>query len=189
MPLPRIEGYAIVSADGMLANAQGVMPPELIFEADQQFFHRSLERAAAMVHGRHSHERYPPTEQTPRLIATRSIAELAGDPSNKNALLWNPAGATIEQAWTALDADNGTLAVIGGTDIFGLFLPHYDAFHLSRAPNLLLPGGRPVFPGVPAQTPEQILAGHGLRVTDQRALDDAAGVTLQTWEPDRREAR
>jgi dihydrofolate reductase len=189
MPLPRIEGYAIVSADGMLANAQGVMPPELVFEADQQFFHRALERAAAMVHGRHSHERYPPTENTPRLIATRSIPELAGDPGNKNALLWNPAGASVEQAWNALDADSGTLAVIGGTDVFGLFLPYYDAFYLSRAPSLLLPGGRPVFPQVPAQSPEQVLAAHGLRATGQRVLDDVAGITLQTWEPDNRTVR
>jgi dihydrofolate reductase len=165
----------------MLANAQGVMPPELIFEADQAFFHRSLENAAALVHGRHSHERYPPTDAKPRLIATRSIAELAGDPANKNALLWNPAGTTIEHAWTALDADAGTLAVIGGTDVFGLFLPHYDAFCLSRAPNLLLPGGRPVFPQVPAQKPEQVLAEHGLRLDAERMLDDVAGITLQTW--------
>lgn len=189
MPLPRIEGYAIVSADGMLANAQGVMPPELIFEADQTFFHRSIERAAALVHGRHSHENYPPTKDTPRLVVTRSIAELAGDPGNKNALLWNPAGTTIEQAWVALDADNGTLGVIGGTDVFGLFLPHYDAFHLSRAPSLLLPGGRPVFPEVPALTPEQVLAKHGLRLAGERVLDDVARITLQTWEPENPTAR
>ena len=32
---PRIEGYAIVSEDGMLANASGVMPDQLKFDADQ----------------------------------------------------------------------------------------------------------------------------------------------------------
>ena len=31
--LMRIEGYVIVSADGMLADASGIMPPELKFEA------------------------------------------------------------------------------------------------------------------------------------------------------------
>ena len=31
----RIEGYAIVSEDGMLANASGIMPDQLKFEADQ----------------------------------------------------------------------------------------------------------------------------------------------------------
>ena len=43
MPRPfRIVGYAIVSADGMIANAEGVMPPALKFEADKGFFHSLL---------------------------------------------------------------------------------------------------------------------------------------------------
>jgi len=33
----RIEGYAIVSEDGMLADATGVMPDSLKFDADQKF--------------------------------------------------------------------------------------------------------------------------------------------------------
>jgi len=39
----RIEGYAIVSADGMLANAAGIMPGSLMFEADKRFFERGLD--------------------------------------------------------------------------------------------------------------------------------------------------
>ena len=43
MPRPRrIEGYAIVSEDGMIANAAGIMPDTLKFEADQHFFERGL---------------------------------------------------------------------------------------------------------------------------------------------------
>jgi hypothetical protein len=53
----RIEGYAIVSTDGMLANAAGIMPDSLMFEADQRFFERGLDGVDVMVHGRHSHER------------------------------------------------------------------------------------------------------------------------------------
>ena len=36
----RIDGYVIVSADGMLADAQNVMPHELKFEGDKRFFSR-----------------------------------------------------------------------------------------------------------------------------------------------------
>ena len=50
----RIEGYVIVSADGMLANAAQVMPDELRFEGDKQFFTTALDRADLIVHGRHS---------------------------------------------------------------------------------------------------------------------------------------
>ena len=60
MPRPRrIEGYAIVSEDGMLANAAGIMPDSLKFEADQHFFERGLDGVDVVVHGRHSHERQP----------------------------------------------------------------------------------------------------------------------------------
>ncbi|HXN66355.1 MAG TPA: dihydrofolate reductase, partial [Bradyrhizobium sp.] len=37
MPDLRIEGYVIVSADGMLANAARVMPDALKFDGDKQF--------------------------------------------------------------------------------------------------------------------------------------------------------
>ena len=58
MPSPhRIEGYAIVTEDGMLADAGRVMPDSLKFEADQNFFERGLDGVDAVVHGRHSHER------------------------------------------------------------------------------------------------------------------------------------
>ena len=68
------------------------------------------------------------------------------------------------------------LAVIGGPEVYGLFLDiGYDAFHLSRAANVRLPGGRPVFPQIgPDRTPEDVLASHGLKPGPQRVLDAAA---------------
>ena len=38
----RIKGYVIVSADGMLANADRVMPDALKFKGDQEFFNAGL---------------------------------------------------------------------------------------------------------------------------------------------------
>ena len=55
----RIEGYAIVSKDGMLANANGVMPGALKFKADQAFFEQGMDGVDVAVHGRHSHEGQP----------------------------------------------------------------------------------------------------------------------------------
>src|SRR5665811_1520482 len=83
--------------------------------------------------------------------STRKVAAIADDPLNKKALFWNPAGASLEQAMTVLGAADGSVGVIGGTDVFGLFLDRYDVFHLSRAPDVQLPGGRPVFPEVPTR--------------------------------------
>ena len=55
----RIEGYAIISADGMIADAAGKMPDTIRNKADQNFLQAELDRAVALVHGRHSHEGGP----------------------------------------------------------------------------------------------------------------------------------
>jgi dihydrofolate reductase len=184
MPGPTsIEGFAIVSADGMLADCDRRIPPTLVVEADQTFFHDSLERAAVVVHGRHSHEGGPRADTRHRLMVTRSVPALAPHPTLPKTLLWNPLGASLEQAWAQLGAPDGMLAVIGGGDVNQMFLERgFDAFHLSRVAGIRLPGGRPVFPGVgPDRTPEDILAQHGLKPGPQRVLDQAAGATLTTW--------
>ena len=177
----RIEGLAIVSADGMIADASGIQPAALRIEADRQFLFAMIERAAALAHGRHSAESDPPPAQRRRIILTRAVARIAADPGNADVVLWNPAGAALAEAWAALGLRGGLLVVIGGTEAFGHFLGAYDAFHLSRAGNVRLPGGRPVFPGVPAQTPEAILQACGLRLASTRTLDEAADLVLTSW--------
>ena len=177
----RIEGYAIVSEDGMLANAAGVMPDSLKFDADQAFFERGLDGVDVVVHGRHSHENQRRSDLRRRLILTRTVPAIAADPSNKKALFWNPAGATLKQAMAVLGVPDGSLGVIGGTDVFGLFLDRYSNFYLSRAPAVWLPGGRPVFPDVPAQTPEQVLTRHGLEPGQRQILDAEKGLAVLDW--------
>ena len=178
----RVEGYAIVSADGMIADATGTMPDSIRNDADQRFLQAELDRAAVVVHGRHSHEGGPRAARRKRLILTRRIAALAPDPSHPSTLLWNPAGATLAEALTTLDVGAGTIAIIGGTEVFGFFLPLYDAFHLTRAARARIPGGRPLFPAVDAKTsPEDILARAGLKAGERRDIDAAGGITLTTW--------
>jgi dihydrofolate reductase len=180
--LRRIEGYVIASADGMIADADGAMPDAIRNDADQRYFQGGLDRAALIVHGRRSHEGGPRAARRKRLIVTRQIAAMAPDPSYPDALLWNPSGATLNQAVAAIGAADGIVAVIGGTEVFSLFLPRYDAFHLSRAERARIPGGRPVFTEVgPDVTPEDVLTRHGLKPGPRRLLDQAAGVSLTTW--------
>jgi len=182
MPRPRrIEGNAIVSEDGMLANAARIMPDSLKFEADKHFFERGLDGVDVVVHGRHSHERQPHSHLRRRLILTRQISAIAAHPSNEKALLWNPVGASFDEALAALGAPNGSVGVIGGPDVFGMFLDCYDVFHLSRAPRVRLPGGRPVFPEVPTRTPEELLARHGLARGQRQVLDPANGLAVVSW--------
>jgi hypothetical protein len=177
----RIEGYVIVSADGMLANAAHVMPDELKIEGDHSFFTAALDRADLIVHGRHSGEDQPNSPKRTRVILTRGVAALAPDPSNPRATLWNPAGASFERAAEATGVRSGVVAIIGGPIVFGMFMDRYDTFWLSQAPRVRIPGGDGCFPGVPERTPQQILKAHGLKDGEPRLLDAAENVSVTPW--------
>jgi hypothetical protein len=62
-----------------------------------------------------------------------------------------------------------------------MFLDRYDVFYLTRAPGVRLPGGRPVFPQVPARSPEAVLAGHGLVAGERTLLDAAKDLAVVGW--------
>jgi hypothetical protein len=177
----RIEGYAIVSEDGMLADAARVMPKGLMFDADQRFYEQGLNRVDVVVHGRYSKEKQARSHLRHRLIMTRTIRGIAAHPANPRALLWNPAGTLFEDALAALGMADADIGVIGGPEVFAFFLGLYDAFNLSRAPGVWLPGGRPVFPEVPVQTPEEVLASHGLSPDRPLALDIEKGLMMVAW--------
>jgi len=178
----RIEGYAVVSEDGMIADASGQLPPLLIADTDQRFFENGLNGVDVVVHGRHSGEQHPNSAKRHRIIVTRNIAGLAPDPANVRAVLWNPAGAKFEDAVAALKTPIRSAAILGGTDVFGRFLDRYTVFFLSRIAGVRLPGGRPVFPQVPAETPEAVLAAHGLRDKGNELTDPAARLIISCWE-------
>jgi len=165
----------------MLANGDHVMPNELKFEADQRFFTSALDRADLIVHGRHSGEDQPNSHKRKRIILTRRIASLAPDPSNSKAGFWNPSGASFEAACDFAGVRSGTVAIIGGPDVFAMFLDRYDTFWLSLAPKVRLPGGEPCFPGVPERSPQQILAEHGLKPGKAQLLDRGGDVSVTPW--------
>lgn len=182
MALPtRIEGYAIVSEDGMLANAEGVMPETLKFDADQRYFADGLDKVDAVIHGRHSHEQQPHSPRRHRITVTGGVEKITPDPNNAKGILWNPAANTFGEAWDALGLGNASLGVVGATSVFGMFLDRYDAFHLTRAPGVRLPGGRAVFPDVPRLTPEQVMTRHGLAPGARETLDAAKNLTVVVW--------
>jgi dihydrofolate reductase len=178
---PDVEGYVIVSADGMLANADHVMPDELRFEGDKRFFTSALDRADLIVHGRNSYEDQPNSPRRKRLILTRSVGAIAPDPSNPKATLWNPAGASFEAVCEHAGVRTGMIAIIGGPEVFGMFMDRYDTFWLSLAPGVRVPGGEPCFPGVPGRSPQEVLAAHGMAAGEARMLDAAADVTVTPW--------
>jgi hypothetical protein len=181
VPALRIQGFVIVSADGMLANADRVMPATLRFEGDKRFFSAALDRAALIVHGRNSGEDQPNAHVRKRLIVTRKVAALAPHPSNPQATLWNPAGASFEEACNFAGVRAGTAAIIGGPAVFDMFMARYDTFWLSQAPRVRLPGGEGCFSGVPERTPQEILAAHGFKPGEAKILEASQDVSVTPW--------
>jgi hypothetical protein len=177
----RFEGYVIVSAEGMLADIGHVMPDSLKFNGDAAFFTAALDRADLIVHGRNSHEGQPNSPKRRRIVLTRTIERLAGDPENPNTTLWNPAATSFEAACEAAGVTTGTVAIIGGPIVFGLFMDRYDTFYLSQAPHVHLPDGEPCFPGVPERSPQAVLAAHGLKAAEAQMLDPEFGVSVTAW--------
>ena len=117
--------------------------------------------------GRKRIDRYPPN----RGRCARSVAP------ERRAL--EPRGRHDRISDRNARVGEGTIAVIGGTEVFELFLPLYDAFHLTRAAHAAIPGGSAGFPGGrPGRDAGDVLARHGLRAGPQRELDAAAGITL-----------
>lgn len=185
---PKIEGYVIVSREGAYATADGQYPDSLKIEADQIFYRDALRAADAIANGRHSAERDPQTEDKPRLTATRSVDGLSADPKRPRGLLWNPAGASFDEACRRLGlTPDSTLAVVGGAELFGTFLDiGYDTFFLTHCRSASLPGGRLAFPemeGRPDLTPQAVLTRHGYRMSTQRLLDAPTDTVLEAWRP------
>ena len=176
----RIKGYAFTSDDGMVADALGEVPDSFLFSADRDFIRRELEAADVVVCGRGSAWLAPILGLRPRLIVTRQVERFAPT-AGQNALLWNPERASFDEAIAALEGPSAVVAVLGGTCVHDLFLDRYDAFHLSRSPTCWLPGGRPIFSGVPARSPDDILAAHGLTRYPHRTGYATVSETLGCW--------
>lgn len=179
----RIEGYAIVSSDGMIADADALMPDSLKLEADQRFFEHAMDKVDAVVHGRRSHEGHPNSPQRRRMVLTRQVNAIASDPDNPNGLLWNACGAPFQEACAALGLRTGVIAVLGGPETYSMFLEiGYDVFYLTRAGHVKLPGGMPVFSQTPSdQSPEDVLSRYGLEPGPTEVLDRDNAVTLVAW--------
>jgi hypothetical protein len=168
------EGHAIVSADGMIADATGEVPSSLRNQADWLQYQAALDRSVLVVTGRRGHQRHR-NPGRPRLVLTRSVTATAPDPNDPLATFWNPAGMPLEDILAKLAIIDGTIAITG---LFDFFLPRLTRFQLSEMHRLILPAGTPCFA---AGHPRTVLAGAGLRPTNVELLDPAAMLTSTLW--------
>jgi hypothetical protein len=175
-----ITGYAIVSDDDKIADADGLTPASLRNPKDWELYQRAQELANVVVFARRSHELEPNTHKSLRLVVSREAAGLEQRP---DSWWWDPRRTTWEEVAARILPTGGIVAVGGGQVVFDLFLMiGFDGFHLSRAHGVKLPGGRSVFSacdqGLAATT---VLEQHGLRLSKTIPLDPAHGVDMEIW--------
>ena len=172
-----VVGHAIVSTDGMIADARGQMPPKLVNEADWALFQAALDDAAVVVLGSAAHRRHPNTGRR-RLVFTSSVLTIGPDGTDAQAVRYNPEGLAVSDALAAMVLGPGAIAVTGGTRVFDHFLRQYDEFLLAEVADFVLPGGTPCFSD---GHPRTVLAATGLVPVEWRVIDKANSVILARW--------
>ncbi|MBZ6078749.1 hypothetical protein [Microvirga puerhi] len=175
-----IHGYAIVSDDDRIADAEGRMPEALRSEADWAYFQAELDRSAATVLGRLGHEAHPNPRGRLRVVVSSSVADLE---RRSDGWWWNPQGLVWNEAVNTILPEGGRVAVPGGRRVFDLFLGiGYTAFHLTRAEGVRIPGGTVLFSACESgASAEAILANKGLRPGQRQILDPKGPVSLTIW--------
>lgn len=176
------KGYAIVSADGFIADDRGRMPDALRFEADWTHFQAALDSADVTLLGRHTHEAAPNVNGRCRLVASRGVRAVI----QEDARTWwvNPGEVTPSSAVAVIAGTEARVAVVGGTGVFGWILAEggYDEFYLSVARHVRLGAGRPLFEDAPdLEAALLALESKGLGAGARSWLDEAAGLELLSF--------
>ncbi|MEM8952157.1 MAG: dihydrofolate reductase family protein [Pseudomonadota bacterium] len=173
------KGYAVVSADGFIADDQGRMPDALRFDADWAYFQAALDRADITLLGRHTHEAAPNAKQRRRLVVSRGVRAVI----REDVRTWwvNSEDVAPASAIAAVAGATADVAVVGGTGVFSWILDEggFQEFHLSIAHEVRLGAGRPLFEGVDGL--DQAIAKleqKGLVIGRRSWFDKAAGLEL-----------
>lgn len=172
-------GYAVVSADGFIADDRGHMPDALRFEADWAYFQAALDAADITLLGRHTHEAAPNLKRRRRLVVSRGVRAVIQEDARTwwvNSEDLAPASAVAAVAGTPAD-----VAVVGGTGVFGWILEEggFEEFHLSLAHQVSLSAGRPLFDDVEGlDAAIAKLEASGLETKERSWFDHEAGLEL-----------
>lgn len=176
----RLHGYAIISDDDRIADADGRFPEALRNQADWDYFQAHLDLADLALIGRRSHETSPNLKRRRRIIMSRSVAGLE---RREDEIWWNPKGLVLRAALAAVMPSGGNIAVPGGQEVFDhILVAGFTTFHLARAHGQRLPRGRGLFraceSGIPA---DDILSARGLVSDAPLWLDERSQVSLTVW--------
>ena len=172
-------GYAIVSADGFIADCEGRMPEALRLDADWAYFQAALDAADITLLGRRTHEAAPNVKKRRRLVVSSRVRTVVQEDALTSWV--NPEDVAPASAVAGIVGSDAKVAVVGGTGVFDWVLGDgsYDAFHLSLARDVLLGEGRPLFDGIgDVEDALSKLEVDGLSLEARSWLDRKSGLEL-----------
>jgi dihydrofolate reductase len=161
-----IEGHAIISQNGMIADANGEMPKFLQQEADWARFQAALDKADISVLGRKGHERHPNFKNRNRLVLTTADKSLVNE---QNVTYWNEKITNFKVIVENLNLNNRIIAVTGGMSVFDVFLEiGYSRFILSIVEGKIIENGVPCFS---KGHPFEVLSQQGFYIKERQIID------------------
>ena len=130
-----------------------------------------------------SHEVTPDRSGRLRIVVS---AHADGIERRDDGWWWSPPRVPVADMLARVLPDGGAIGVPGGRGVFDIFLAYgYDAFHLTRARGVALPGGTPLFSDCLTGRAEAVLARHGLAPGPETILDPDWAITQTVFRPRR----
>jgi len=182
-PAHRFQGYAVVSADGLIADADGRMPDQLKFDADWDYFQAALDRADVTLIGRATHEAAPNVKKRRRLVFSSRVQRMWQE--DETTFWVDPTKTDPNGAITEMVGPSADVAVVGGQGVFDWVLskPGFFSFHISVAHHVRIGSGRHVFRDAAGlEAAISLLQGRGLPLSRQVWFDQEAGLELLVYE-------
>lgn len=181
-PAHRFQGYAVVSADGLMADADGRMPDQLKFDADWDYFQSALDRADVTLIGRATHEAAPNVKKRRRLVFSSRVQGILRD--DETTFWADPMKTDANAVLTEMAGPGADVAVVGGQGVFDWVLskPGFSSFHISLAHHVRLGSGRHIFrDAADLEAAILLLQERGLTLSRQVWFDQDAGLELLVY--------
>lgn len=181
-PCMSFSGYAVVSAEGYIADIHGDMPQSLRFEADWDYFQTALDQADITLLGRRTHEAAPNVRHRCRLVISRRVQAIVQE--DEQTWWANPDQVEAVAVLSKLAGPTCRIAVVGGTGVFDWVRtgPGFSEFHISLAKKVRLGRGRPIFESAhDLGSVVSMLEDQGLTLHQRSWFDQEAGLELLVY--------
>ena len=163
-------GHAIISRDCFIADAVGLMPPDLRSDSDWKLFQEDLYYSDLVMIGRTSYKKFPENKRN-RLIPTNQIN---GYDMREDLCFFNPNDIPMNQILLKYKPYPKKIAVAGGQGVYQLVFEQfaYSEFHLSIKENYELKEGIHMIKGInQLELVNDYMNKHGMYQSDKRRLD------------------